>query len=289
MALTYTQLVALVRSWCNRDDEVVSDAIIQDALKYAADKAYRTLRVPPLENVAVYSKTILEAATTTGGITPSVTEILIPYDLVEFIQLKEKDSAGATLRVFNEKLNVRTFNNPYAEIYSGYNYWTRERNVIKFSPGFGQGGSDASTVELYYYRRLPALNATYAVTVLNWNAGFLTASSSEVATAGRLWFSTINSITTAFATQAEAVTAGGVQTNGYFVGNTTPNWLRDENERILLFGALAEVFAFVQEDDQAAKYQAMFMNEIRELNDEDVRRNASGGNYQMQFNGRGLI
>ena len=82
---------------------------------------------------------------------------------------------------------------------------------------------------------------------------------------------------------------GGVQTNGYFVGSATPNWLRDENERILLFGALAEVFSFVQEDDQAAKYQAMFMNEIRELNDEDVRRNASGGNYQMQFNGRGLI
>ena len=227
MALTYTQLVALVRSWCNRDDEVVSDAIIQDALKYAADKAYRTLRVPPLENVAVYSKTLLEAATTTAGVTPSVTEILIPYDLVEFIQLKEKDSSGATLRVFNEKLNVRTFNNPYAEVYSGYNYWTRERNVIKFSAGF--------------------------------------------------------------ATQAEAVAAGGVQTNGYFIGNATPNWLRDENERILLFGALAEVFSFVQEDDQAAKYQAMFMNEIRELNDEDVRRNASGGNYQMQFNGRGLI
>ena len=289
MALTYTQLVALVRSWCNRDDEVVSDAIIQDALKYAADKAYRTLRVPPLENVAVYSKTLLEAATTTAGVTPSVTEILIPYDLVEFIQLKEKDSSGATLRVFNEKLNVRTFNNPYAEVYSGYNYWTRERNVIKFSAGFGQGGSNADTVELYYYRRLPALNATYAVTVLNWNAGFLTASNAGVATAGRLWFSTANNITTAFATQAEAVAAGGVQTNGYFVGNATPNWLRDENERILLFGALAEVFSFVQEDDQAAKYQAMFMNEIRELNDEDVRRNASGGNYQMQFNGRGLI
>ena len=54
MALTYTQLTTLVRNWCNRDEEVVSDAIIQDCLKYAADKAYRTLRVPPLENVAVY-------------------------------------------------------------------------------------------------------------------------------------------------------------------------------------------------------------------------------------------
>jgi hypothetical protein len=289
MALTYTQLVALVRTWCNRDEEVVSDAIIQDALKYAADKAYRTLRVPPLENVARYDKTLLDAATTTAGTTPSITEIQLPYDLVEFIQLKEKDSAGVTLRVFNEKLDVRTFNDNYAERYIDYNYWTRERNVILFSPGFGTSGSDASTIELYYYRRLPALNATYAVTVLNWIAGFLTASNVGVATAGRLWFSTINSITTAFATQAEAVAAGGVQTNGYFVGDATPNWLRDENERIVLFGALAEVFAFCQEDDQASKYGAMFMNEIKELNDEDAKRNASGGNIQMQFNGRGLI
>ena len=56
MALTYTELTTLVRNWCNRDEEVVSDAIIKDCLKYAADKAYRTLRVPPLENVAVYGK-----------------------------------------------------------------------------------------------------------------------------------------------------------------------------------------------------------------------------------------
>ena len=40
MALTYTQLVALVRSWCNRDDEVVSDAIIQDALYTTKRKGF---------------------------------------------------------------------------------------------------------------------------------------------------------------------------------------------------------------------------------------------------------
>ena len=30
MALTYTELVNKVRTWANRDEEVVSDAIIQD-------------------------------------------------------------------------------------------------------------------------------------------------------------------------------------------------------------------------------------------------------------------
>jgi len=33
----------------------------------------------------------------------------------------------------------------------------------------------------------------------------------------------------------------------------------------------------------------MFYNEIKELNDEDEKRNASGGNVQINFNGRGLI
>ena len=69
----------------------------------------------------------------------------------------------------------------------------------------------------------------------------------------------------------------------------TANWLRDQNERVLLMGALAELFAYVQEDDQAQKYLQVFKSEIAELNDEDAKRNASGGNLQVNFNGRGLI
>jgi hypothetical protein len=293
MALTYTELVALVRSWCNRDEEVVSDAIIQDALKYAADKAYRTLRVPPLENVAIYESSLLVPATTgTTGSQSSKTEIQLPYDLTEFIQIKELDADGLTIRVFNEKLDIRTFNDNTAEKYAGNNYWARERNVLYLTPGFGYSnqGGNASTIELYYYRRLPALNATYAVTVLNYNVGFLTVSSQGTSGASQLWFNS-NTGTTAYATQAEATaaSAGGTVTSVYYVGNTTPNWLRDENQRVLLFGALAEVFAYVQEDDQATKYASMFRQEIAELNDEDAKRNASGGNLQINFNGRGLI
>ena len=59
MARTYSQLVELVRGWCNRDEEAVSDDIIKDALRYAADKAYKTLRVPPLENVAKYDLSLI--------------------------------------------------------------------------------------------------------------------------------------------------------------------------------------------------------------------------------------
>jgi len=295
MALTYTELVAKVRTWANRDEEVVSDAIIQDCLKYAADKAYRTLRVPPLENVATYEKTLLQAATTNASSsTLSMTELQLPYDLIEFIQIREIDSAGLTTRVFNEKVDIRTFNDVNAEKYTGYNYWARQQNVLFLIPGFGNGSTvnQADKMELYYYRRLPALNAVYSVTVLNYNAGFLTTTGagSGVTNSKQLYFNSLTG-TTAYATstEAQAANAGGTVTNAYYIGIATPNWLRDENERILLTGALAELFAYVQEDDQAAKYLEIFKTEIAELNDEDAKRNASGGNLQVNFNGRGLI
>ena len=291
MALTYTELVTLVRNWCNRDEEVVSDAIIKDCLRYAADKAYRTLRVPPLENVAIYEKSLLESATAQNQLGLTTTELQLPFDLIEFIQIKELDSDNKTIRVFNEKLDIRTFNDVNAEKYSNMNYWSRQRNIVLLSPGFNNRGK-ANSIELLYYRRLPALNALYAVTVLNYNAGFLTTSGAGagIENSALLYFNS-NTSTTAYATSAEAQAAdpAGTVTSTYYIGTLVPNWLRDQNERVLLFGALGEIFAFTQEDDQAQKYGQMFYNEIKELNDEDGKRNASGGNVQINFNGRGLI
>jgi len=286
MALTYTELTALVRNWCNRDSEVVSDSIIQDCLKYAADKAYRILRVPPLENVVTYEKSALETATAQSQSGLTTTEIRLPSDLIEFIQIKELDSDSKTLRVFNEKLDIRTFNDVNAEKYSNMNYWSRQRDLVLLSPGFNHTGK-ANSIELLYYRRLPSLNALYAVTPLNYTAGFLTTTGGTTP----LYFVNGNT-TTAYATQAEATAAdtGSAGTNSVnYIGTLVPNWLRDQNERIVLFGALAEIFAFTQEDDQAQKYMQMFLSEINELNDEDGKRNASGGNLQINFNGRGLI
>jgi hypothetical protein len=454
MALSYTELTTLVRSWANRNADVVSDAIIHDCLRYAADKAYRTLRVPPLENVAVYNKTDLEAATMTNNYGLTKTEIRLPFDLIEFIQIKELDEAGATVRVFNEKLDIRTFNDVNAEKYSNMNYWARQRNMVYLTPGFNASGT-ANSIELLYYRRLPALNADYVVSVLNYAASYLNALGTPVtlpllANQGYLHFTTTkdsvgmnyvtaninvkvdNSVTitndtrsgtivagqellgvgvtanaitgrppkviriitqdtvevdtaqtlsdnvdivfssvnrtTSYSTQAEAITAAGLLTptnvtakvnvavNGsttitndsrvgiitvgqelsgvgvvnnpttgappivtdattpnsvvvdtaqiladdvditfsntnstLFIGNEIPNWLRDQNERVILMGALAEIFSYTQEDDQAQKYGSLFMSEIKELNDEDAMRNASGGNLQVNFNGRGLI
>ena len=72
-------------------------------------------------------------------------------------------------------------------------------------------------------------------------------------------------------------------------GNLVPNWLRDENERVVLMGALAEAFFYLQENEESQKYAALFQAEILELNKEDQMRHSSGGNVQVNFNGRGLI
>ena len=54
-------------------------------------------------------------------------------------------------------------------------------------------------------------------------------------------------------------------------------------------GSLGEIFAYLQDDEQAQKYFTMFGQEIDELNDEDNKRSASGGNLQMSYSAGGLI
>ena len=96
-------------------------------------------------------------------------------------------------------------------------------------------------------------------------------------------------MTTAYATLAEATATGGTPVATNFLGQLVPNWLRDENERILLNGALAETFFYLQDDEQAQKYGMLFSEEIKSLNDEDNKRNARGGNIQINYSGSGLI
>jgi len=54
MARTYAEFVSLVRDWANRDSAALSDDLIQDCLRYAADKAYRKLRIAKLEATVTY-------------------------------------------------------------------------------------------------------------------------------------------------------------------------------------------------------------------------------------------
>ena len=95
MSRTYAQLIDLVRNWANRDQEVLPNTIVADCLRYAADKAYRTLRIPPLEHTVRYTAMQLEANTrSTNNRFASVTEVCIPNDLIEFMYIRGIDSEG---------------------------------------------------------------------------------------------------------------------------------------------------------------------------------------------------
>jgi len=312
---TYNSLISLVRDWANRDEEVIKNSIIANCISYAADKAYRYLRVPPLEQTASYSNASLTSATydsNNGG--RSITELSIPSDLIEFIQIRGVDSDNQTTRIFNEKTDIRTFYdiNAYK---STLGYWTRKGNNILLSPGFKDGITGANseeTVELYYYKRLYALDARYEITAANANISstyieevneanpaptnlgtntvvetkqlkkvvYTLASDNSV-------LSTVYYETSVADEDIPAATTGQIRTittNTYY-GEEVPNWLRDENERILLNGALAEIFVYLNEPESAQRYAELFMNEIQELNREEKQRNTSGGNIQVNFDG----
>ena len=308
MARTYGQFIDLVRSWSNRDAEVLPNERIADFIRYAADKAYRTLRVPPLEHTVRYDSTQLTANTVGGSNRFGITELCIPEDLIEFHYIRGIDINGQTTRMFNEKADIRTFYDLYAEKYNDLAVWSRHGSNILIAPGFGLRGASGGSlgigneecIELHYYRRLPAFNAYYDVSAANANVGLtsLTTPTSmpvtdssgaalETVPMGTLYTNNMD-VTVMGTTYSDTMTTTHTHMQTVY-GNLVPNWLRDENERVVLMGALAEAFFFLQENEESQKYAALFQAEIMELNKEDQMRHASGGNVQVNFNGRGLI
>jgi hypothetical protein len=289
----YTDFVALVRDWAERDSSVLSDTRIQEALRYAADKAYRRLRISALEQTVTYNSTALAAATTAANINQfSKTDLVVPSDLIEFIQIREIDSNGMTTRVFNERNDLRTFNDPFAVKYDLTAFFTRQGKNLILSPGFGDSSAlgVADKIEIQYYRRLPALDALYTVNAANYNANLLVSSTNGAT--GQDGSSAVQLFLAdgvAYDSQSAAAAAGGTQTNGYFLGKEVYHWLRDDNSRILLYGALAENFTYLKEPELAQQYMTMFFSEIQELNDEEAQRATSGGNVQVNYSAGGLI
>ena len=252
----YNALVNKVYDWANRDIQALPPQIVRDSLRYAVDKAYRTLRIPPLEHTVTWTNTPLDAdgngpldRATIGSanIYQSTTALAVPPDLIEFIHIRGRDDSGLTTRVFNEKSDIRSYWDLNIRHYEQTAFWSRQGNKVILTPSFGRVargfyggvGGPETQIEMYYYRRLPALNAVF--------------------------------------------------TTGTLINTEVPNWFKDENEKIALYGALGECFAYLQEDDQAGKYIQLMMKEVEELNDEDRMRDASGGNIQTQYTANGLI
>ena len=246
----------------------------------------------------------------------------VPGDTVSFIHIRAfgravrddtmarrimVDSAGTPVVsqdrdsgiVFNEKTDVRTYYDFFGEKTS-YSFWTRHGNELLVAGDI----QEDTVLELHYYRRLPALDARLALTVDEVNAlgaytGMAPDAMTDQVTVGSNTYEAISTAAyTALTTLEqrtyillENVPVGNTLENFPYVRSTTltNHWLRDQNERVLLFGALYHVFDYLQEDDQAQKYLARYTESISELNNEERNRRASGGNVQINYNGFGQI
>jgi len=281
----YDALVAKVRDWSNKPEQAtVPDSVIEDCLDYSADEAYRNLRIPPLEFTVTYTITEFDNPTVDNSSLNAHSIIPIPSDLTQFIYLKTQAVGSEASKVFNEITDERSFFDVYAFKYSSNN-WIKKGNDIYIHPQLKIG----TVLEIHYYRRLPALDTTYNVVPANYQVGISDANQTY------LTVSVINVGTPIYVTSTAAyaaigaVPAGTAYTTKYFLGKEVGNWLRDNNERLLMWGALGNLGSYLNDQTMEQRYTTRFVADIQSLNKEEKMRRATGGNVQMNFNSNDLI
>ena len=175
----------------------------------------------------------------------------LPPDVTELIMFRVKNSAGKSL-VFDQKMDMQSFTDKYTT--RGEGSFTRKGQNLEFYPAAAVG----DVYELHYYRRLFDMDAVYVVNANNVAVGNTTVSNSGV--------------------------SGAVEISGvWYTGNEVYNWLRDDNERMVLWGALHHAFEYLGSDDQAAKYLNKQMQAIDELNREEKKRRVSGASNAVTY------
>jgi len=242
----YDALVAKVRSWVNRDSNILTDSLVADFLDYSADLCYRKLRIPPLEHTYTYT------AVTSSGV--GETTLTLPTDLSEIIQIRKVDSEGNSY-VFDEKISLLSMqDNDYTHLQESY---ARKGDAVIFYPAAKLG----DVYEIHYYRRLTDLDARYLVNQDNIDSGLAVASTVD----------------------ADGAVEFPASSGNYYVGTEVPNWLRDSNERVLLWGAVSHAFDYVGDDERSAKYATQQLQGIQELNQEEIQRKARGGSHIQTY------
>jgi hypothetical protein len=242
----FDALVTKVRNWANRDSSILTDALITDFLDYAADTCYRKLRIPPLEYT--YSFPAISAANS------GETSLQLPPDLSEIISIKRVGSDGVS-KVFMKSLALNSF--------SDWNT-TKPDNSFAYKGGnieFYPAASEGEVFEIHYYRRLFDLDAAYVVNQANVDAGNVTAASSSDAGAVEMPASSGN----------------------YYTGNEVYNWLRDDNERCLLWGTLGHTFDYLGDLENSMKYFQKQEMDILELNKEETIRRVKGASNEVTY------
>lgn len=244
----------------------------------------------------------------------------IPTDLVSYIFIRKigtatldasgnYEASGSYLAytpaashqatVFNSKADVRTFYDSLA-MKKSESFWTRHGTNTLLA-GIDLGENDV--IQLHYRKRLSALDARYTPSLWGYANRIVEVLPTTVTIDGvanqtpepstelTLYFptgTTSTQVTADLALTAPVLTPKAASEAGYTTGivmrgTLAPNWLRDENERILLFGALVHCFDYLADLEMLQRYQKKFGETILEVNREDKNRHASGGNVQMNY------
>ena len=299
----YDALVAKVRDWSNKPEvNTIPNSVIQDCLKYSADECYRILRIPPLEETVTYTVTANDnldenpSGLFSGA---AYTSFPIPEDLTQFIYIRTRAQTTSNTTpynlypanisiVFNEITDKRTFFDAYSDKYNVYN-WMWKDGKVYIHPQIPPG----TDLEIHYYKRLPSLDATYAVIPINYIIGLSDALQpylTLVVSGGtNLYFSTKAGVTKCFASYAEAESYDPTVTTKMYEGKEVSNWLRDENERLVVWGALFNLGAYLFDEVMEKRYEKKFFENIESLNKEEKWRRSLGGNVQVNVNTGGLI
>ena len=304
MSQNLASMIAAVRDWSNRESDVLSDDTIKRCIRWAIDKAVRTLRIAPMEYTVTYTGVgeLSSNLKTEGSINGrTVSSFLLPADYIEVISISTIDEASGTIRMFDTKVDERTFFGPRAEQYSIHDAYTKKGNRIYIQSSFPYGTE--VSLELRYYRRPFDIDAVYSIDPANLSTSYLKLADTQAGAAadGEGFLQINNSLGSPVTNPANAFDVGNVAAvtsataidTGAgihkFAGLPVFNWFMDSNERLVIYGALAEVFAYLQEDDQLVKYQQLYTVEYGQLMNEEARQKTLGGNIQMNFNGGGFI
>lgn len=279
--MNYTKLVDNIHKYTNRDSGVLPNDLIRTFVDIACDNIYKDLRAAPLEYVYTYD-----------ALTVATDKLPVPGDAASFIQLRKLDSDGDVDCVFNSRSDMRSF---YSEGHKNWSepHYTREGNSFIIYPK----GKVGEVYEVFYYRRLPSVYARYAVNEDNYALNILyegaTANDAEAALLAAEADSTVaENATTAdplIASNILYVDGTGAVPENYYVGKLAPNWLRDENQSMVLYGALREAYIYLQDEERAARYDGLMRTQINELNEEDKRSRVSGGIVTTHYSGGYLL
>ena len=234
---TYTELVTKVKDWSNRSD--ISDAVVGDFLAIAQKKINNTLRIPPMEQLVQIA------------VTANTDTIAVPADMIEVIYLRTLKSDGTTDIVFESKTDARNFVLtvlPSPTSVGTKGVFTRIGSNYRVSPMIIATEAAPTVVEIYYYRVLPELNATYDI------------GTCSIAT--------------------DPVIGPEVNCTGTFTMTDSlesPQWFRDEADEVLLYGALAELWSYYGEGEEEARWARKFEMKIEDLRKEENKRQNTGG------------